>query len=145
MAGLTYLHCLWTSPAVREAIRQDDVISTCTDCTIVLVVMSERWAGASPYRDIFEALAARTMTMMVDKNDQWWMLPTRSTLSNGLDQKALNQWMADIVDVGMSDGMDRMLTGLIGSVTSQEHDMDEARKDWEEAPTVQYVEGGSNC
>ncbi|KIN08863.1 hypothetical protein OIDMADRAFT_100432 [Oidiodendron maius Zn] len=114
MAGLTYLHCLWTSPAIREAVRHDDLSSTCTDCTIVLAVMAEKWKGAAPYRDIFDALASRTMTMMVDKNHDQWMLPTTLALSDGLDPADLIQWMADITDMGMSDGMDRLLTGLIG-------------------------------
>jgi hypothetical protein len=110
MAGLTYLHCLWTSPAVREVVRNDDLNSTCTDCTIVLVVMAEKWKGAAPYRDIFEALAGRTMTMMVDKNHEQWMSPTTWGLSDGLDPADLTQWIADITDMGMSDWIDKLFT-----------------------------------
>lgn len=124
MAGLTYLHCLWTSPIVRETVRHDDLSSTCSDCMIVLVVMAERWKGAAPYRDIFEALASRTRTMMVDKSYEWWTESNCSTLSDGLDQGDLTQWMADINDMGISDGVDRILTGLIGEFTPQEHEMD---------------------
>lgn len=120
LAGLTYLHCLWTSPAARGVVRQDDVSSTCTDCTMVLVVMAERWEGAAPYRDIFEALASRTMTMMVDKNHEKWMLPSGSRQSDGLDPGDLTRWMADIADTGMSDGIDRFLTGLIGDLPSKD-------------------------
>ncbi|KAF7541951.1 hypothetical protein G7054_g357 [Neopestalotiopsis clavispora] len=68
LAGLTYLHCLWISPAARKSRRHDTVSSTCTDCTMVLVVMAERWTGATPYRDIFETLSKRTITMMTDLN-----------------------------------------------------------------------------
>jgi hypothetical protein len=110
MAGLTYLHCLWTSPAVRDVVRNDDLNSTCTDCTIVLVVMTEKWKGAAPYLDIFEALASRTMTMMVDKNHEQWMSSTTSALSDGLDPADLTQWMADITDMGMSGWIDRLFT-----------------------------------
>lgn len=68
LAGLTYLHCLWISPAARKSRRHDTVSSTCSDCTMVLVVMAERWTGATPYRDIFETLSKRTITMMTDLN-----------------------------------------------------------------------------
>lgn len=116
-AGLTYLHCLWAFPAAREAVRHEDVISTCTDCTIVLVVMGERWAGAAPYRDIFEALASRTMSMIVDKNQG----PCgATTLADGVDQGQWEQWMGDIADVRMSDGLDQLLTGLVGEYTAGE-------------------------
>ncbi|OBT65299.1 hypothetical protein VE03_04680 [Pseudogymnoascus sp. 23342-1-I1] len=119
MAGLTYLHCLWASPAVREAVRHDSLSSTCSDCTIVLVVMAERWKGVAPYRDIFEALASRTRTMMVDKNHEWWTEPASLTLLDGLDQEDLTQWMADINDSSMSDGIDRFLSGLVGDFIQQ--------------------------
>ena len=123
LAGLTYLHCLWTSPFVRETVRHDDMSKTCTDCTIVLVMMTVQWEGAAPYRDIFEALASRTMTMMVNKNQEWDLVPASSMLSDGLNQEDLTQWMADIADVGMSDGIDRLLTGLVGDFTSREQEM----------------------
>jgi hypothetical protein len=124
MAGLTYLHCLWASPAVREAVRYDDISSTFTDCTMLLVVIAERWKSAGPYRDIFEALASRTMTMMVDKNHEQWMLLAPSTLSDRQVPGNLTQWMADIADVGMSDGVDRALNNLIGEFISQEQKTD---------------------
>ncbi len=119
LSGLTYLHCLWMSPAVREVTRQDQASSTCTDCTIVLVIIAERWEAAAPYRDIFETLASRTMTMMADKKHQEWILPGTST--DALDQSPgeLTQWMASIADTGMSDGYDRLLTGLVGDLPRQ--------------------------
>jgi hypothetical protein len=67
LAGLTYLHILWTSEYVRATIRSDQISSVCSDCTMVLVVLAERWQGAAPYRDIFEALASRTMTMLTNE------------------------------------------------------------------------------
>lgn len=42
LAGLTYLHTLWTSSDVRRTTRRDDVYATCTACTMVLVIMAER-------------------------------------------------------------------------------------------------------
>lgn len=43
LAGLTYIYCLWTSPAAREASRHDHVSRTCMDCTMFLVILAERW------------------------------------------------------------------------------------------------------
>ena len=118
LAGLTYLHCLWTSPAVREATRQDQMSSTCTDCTIVLVIMAERWDTVAPYRDIFDALASRTMAMVADKSREKSMLPgtavTASTQPDGHDPEDFSQWMAGIVETGMFEGVDRLLPDLIG-------------------------------
>jgi hypothetical protein len=114
MAGLTYLHCLWTSPAARKAVRYDKLSNTCTDCTIVLVVMAERWEGAAPYLEIFEALASRTTTMMVDESHERCTPPNPSTISDDVDSVNLTQWMADISNTGMSDGVDSLLSGLIG-------------------------------
>jgi hypothetical protein len=59
---------------------------------------------------------------MVDRNYEWWMKLTSWTPSDGLDQGDLTQWMADINDMGMSDGIDRLLTGLIGDFAPQEHE-----------------------
>lgn len=64
LAGLTYLHCIWNSASVRKNSRQIDVINTCTACTMVLVIIAERYRNAKSYRDIFEQLAERTITMI---------------------------------------------------------------------------------
>ncbi|CAG9961946.1 unnamed protein product, partial [Clonostachys byssicola] len=66
LAGLTYIHCLWTSSETRAAIRRDTVASTCTNCMMILVVMTERWASVAPYRDTFEILSNATQSMLVD-------------------------------------------------------------------------------
>jgi hypothetical protein len=68
LAGLTFLHSLWTTKEVREACRRD-VVATCTSCTIVLVVMGERWNVAQPYRDLFNLLADATQAMLAESND----------------------------------------------------------------------------
>ncbi|KAF7561495.1 hypothetical protein G7046_g2644 [Stylonectria norvegica] len=112
LAGLTYLHCLWTSPAAREAHRQGQVSSTCTDCTIVLVLMAERWDTAAPYRDIFETLASRTMTMMDDRTEG---KPTSTSALDDADaggEGDLMQWMTEMADGGMSEGFNGLLSSL---------------------------------
>lgn len=111
LSGLTYLHCLWVSPAVRNKARHDQVSSTCSDCTVLLVVMAERWDGVSPYRDIFEALASRTMTMLVDGINSDTNQHKDVDSQDDLDW---SQWIADINDTGMSGTVDRLLTGLMG-------------------------------
>lgn len=68
LAGLTFLHSLWTSEEVRAACRRD-VVATCTSCTIVLVVMGERWNVAQPYRDLFNLLADATQAMLAELHD----------------------------------------------------------------------------
>lgn len=64
LAGLTYLFCLWRSRSVRERSRQTDVMSTCMACTMVLTITAERWNFATPYRDIFELLSVKTISMV---------------------------------------------------------------------------------
>jgi hypothetical protein len=81
--------------------------------------MAERWKDAAPYRDIFEALASSTRTMMVNKNHEQWIEPASLTLLESLDQEDLSQWMADINDISMSDGIDTLLTGLVGDFIQQ--------------------------
>lgn len=132
LAGLTYLHCLWTSRAVRRHARHDRVSGTCTDCTLLLAVMAERWEGVAPYRDIFEALAARTLTMLVERGaeDQGALAVPAAvgTAAAGAETSALldgagleddgldwDQWIADITDTGMSGTVDKLLTDLRGS------------------------------
>ncbi|RDW70415.1 hypothetical protein BP5796_08812 [Coleophoma crateriformis] len=116
LAGLTYLHCLWTSHQIRETTRQDEISSTCTACTMVLVVLAERWEQAAPYRDIFEALAAKTMSMIVDKHQERWRIPDDSAPIVGQYGAPLHidmaQWFTNIADVGVSDGIESLLTGL---------------------------------
>lgn len=120
-AGLTYLHCIWTIlPAVRDTVRYNEISNTCTDCTMVLVVMAERWKDVAPYRDMFEALASRTMAMVVGNGHEQWTLPVPSTPTLTLDPDDLARWTAAIADSGMSDGIDELLSGLMGCETSPE-------------------------
>lgn len=108
IAGLTYLHCLWASPTLREATRQDTVRSTCTACTVVLVLMAQWHEPVEPYRDIFEVIASRTMTMLIE-SDAGKPLALRQE-----DSADLLQWMADISNRGtLATGFDDLLTSFI--------------------------------
>ncbi|KAM6529065.1 hypothetical protein FALCPG4_010017 [Fusarium falciforme] len=113
LAGLTNLHCLWTSPAVRQAARIDSVSNSFTTCTMLLAIMAERWEGAAPYRDLFEALTSRAMAMLVERK-QHEPLPTSPVGSTVPNIEDLTQWAAQIADVGMPDAFGSLLSGLIG-------------------------------
>lgn len=116
VAGLTYLHCLWASPITREKTRYDEVSNTCTDCTMVLVIMAERLEAAASFRDMFKALAKRTMTMMVDKNDQDWIFSGDPMRAHGPDSENMAEWMAGINNTGLSVGVSDLLDGLVGNL-----------------------------
>lgn len=119
LAGLTYLHCLWTSAAVRNSARHDQISSTCSDCTMLLTVMAERWSAVGPYRDLFEALASRTMTMLVERNNSTASSHGSSNgHANDSDDLDWSQWLADIADTrGMSNTVDKLLMGLMSDST----------------------------
>ncbi|KAH7126515.1 fungal-specific transcription factor domain-containing protein [Dactylonectria estremocensis] len=116
LAGLTNLHCLWTSTAVRQAVRIDSVSNTFTTCTMLLAIMAERWEGAAPYRDLFEALASRAMAMMVERKQHETApaLPAPSAESDNPNIEDLTLWASQIADVGMPDAFGSLLSGLIG-------------------------------
>lgn len=68
LAGLTYLYCLWRSPYVRLRTRPTTVMNTSMACTTVLIIIADRWPSAISYRDIFETLSERTISMMCGEN-----------------------------------------------------------------------------
>ncbi|KAK1622621.1 fungal-specific transcription factor domain-containing protein [Colletotrichum phormii] len=78
LGGLTYLYCLWRSKRVRDSTRQADVVTTCMACTTVLIIIAERWNLATSYRDIFEALSQRTISMVC--NDGQKPAPSNASL-----------------------------------------------------------------
>lgn len=113
LAGLTYLHCLWTSPAAREACGYGKANATCNDCIIALVVMAERWDAAAPYREIFIALANRTMSMMSDRIAESASRNMTSAESKDHDNKEdMTEWMRIVADAGVLQGYNGLLTGL---------------------------------
>ncbi|KAF2008884.1 hypothetical protein BU24DRAFT_468668 [Aaosphaeria arxii CBS 175.79] len=67
MAGLTYLYCIWRSPCVRQRTKPNAVMNTSMACTTVLIIIADRWPSAIPYRDIFETLSERTVSMICEE------------------------------------------------------------------------------
>ena len=118
LAGLTYLHCLWSSKTACESVQYSDVSKTCIDCTMVLVVIAQEWEDGAPYRDIFETLAGRTLSMVVDRNSQGQPLPNLSPPVSGTpDREVVSRWMADIDGKGMLSGFDSLLSGFLDNMS----------------------------
>ncbi|KAH6957791.1 fungal-specific transcription factor domain-containing protein [Ilyonectria sp. MPI-CAGE-AT-0026] len=126
-AGLTYLHCLWTSAAVCHETSLDDMSSALTSCTMVLTVVAERFKNAAPYRDICEALCNRTRRMMSDRGDETSTLQRQATGPNDTDSVNFTQWMAEISGEGMSDAVSNLLTGLVSEFVGQDEGAGEPR------------------
>ncbi|OJJ94768.1 hypothetical protein ASPACDRAFT_1892172 [Aspergillus aculeatus ATCC 16872] len=116
LAGLTYLHCLWTtsSAARGEVSGSADADSTCNDCTIALVIMAERWDVAAPYRDIFVALASRTMSMLSAKACEERLSDRVDSASawGRAEQDDCTEWMNMVADAGVLNGSNGLLTGI---------------------------------
>lgn len=83
LGGLTYLYCLWCSPTVRDNARQADIINTCMACSTVLTIIAERWNLASSYREMFEVLSQRTISMMCSDSAADLLLPSMASMTQG--------------------------------------------------------------
>lgn len=70
LGGLTYLFCIWKSVKLRQNCRKMDVINTCMACNTALVIIAERWNKATPYRDIFELLSEKTISLVCGDDAQ---------------------------------------------------------------------------
>ncbi|KAJ6071621.1 transcriptional regulator family: Fungal Specific TF [Penicillium canescens] len=108
LAGLTYLHCLWTSPVAREVSGRGQANSTCNDCTIALTVMADRWDVATPFRETFVALASRTMAMMSEQADENVSKNVPSADSENWAEEDSAEWMRIVTGAGVL----RALTGF---------------------------------
>lgn len=125
LGGLTYLHTLWASNDVRQATRREDVYTTCTACTMVLVIMAERWKAAAPYRDIFDTLSSKTITMMCDTERAPWPISqsntrkqpgavTQPATEQPLGHLPFQEWIENVADIGMCEGVQSMLDTFLG-------------------------------
>lgn len=125
LAGLTYLHCLWTSSIVRRGTSYDKMSCVLTDCTMLLVVLAERWKRAAPYRDLFETLAKRTTKMMTAENREQWITSTLPSDQARTESENVTRWVADITDTGISDGIGDLLSGLVADFLPHEQEAEE--------------------
>ncbi|KAJ3461094.1 hypothetical protein MRS44_011961 [Fusarium solani] len=118
-AGLTYLHCLWASAQLRQETGITEMSAILTSCTMLLVVITERWKKAAPYKDVFEAFCSRTTSMMANRGSQQPLLRP-SMESSSAETERFAEWMANISSLGMSEAVDDLLIGLITDVEPQE-------------------------
>ncbi|KAK2766349.1 fungal specific transcription factor [Colletotrichum kahawae] len=109
--GLTYLGCLWKSKRVRGKAQEKDISATLEACLKVLAI-AEDWHPESPYRQIFEKLAQRTMKMVSgdDVDPPFRHLPSIGavneafqdeswfTLGGEMDLTALQDWDSWLAD-----------------------------------------------
>ncbi|KAL5341016.1 fungal-specific transcription factor domain-containing protein [Aspergillus crustosus] len=99
LGGLTYLYCLWRSRRVREKTRQTDVVSTCLACSTVLVIIAERWNLATSYRDLFEALSEKTISMVCGDDN----LTNPSRAPWGGENTSEDPLLQDWINNGLND------------------------------------------
>ncbi|KAF4339738.1 transcription activator acu-15 [Fusarium beomiforme] len=103
LGGLTYLYCIWKSSRVRQASKRMDIINTCMACNTTLVIIAERWSKAVPYRDIFEVLSEKTISLICGDNSQprgeneTSREPDQNQI---LDTRPLEDW---ILEIGTDD------------------------------------------
>ncbi|KAI8713851.1 hypothetical protein NCS52_01230900 [Fusarium sp. LHS14.1] len=119
-AGLTYLHCLWTSAAVRHQTSLDEMNSTPTSCTMLLTVIADRFKSAASYRDVFEALCSRTKKMMVDGGGEQSGVQLSTMDPCDVAPGMFTQWMAEISDAGISNAVNSLLAGLVSDCVTYE-------------------------
>jgi hypothetical protein len=126
LAGLTYLHCLWSSEYIRKSISHVDVINTCTSCNMVLVIIAERWSVATSYRDLFEKLSEKTINMVFGGDVNAKPIPAANTNldsdnSNyydssgqpGFSNAQFQDWIADLGETNVPDESSWFVQGLI--------------------------------
>ena len=111
LAGVTFLHCLWSSAETRAIYRLDKVSSICTSIMIVLAIMSERWTAVEAYRDAFEMLSSATQTMLVEASTGP-TAPSRPVLSSGgYDQ--FTDYLSCMTEVGMCSSVEELLASMV--------------------------------
>ncbi|KAK3656292.1 hypothetical protein LTR56_002993 [Elasticomyces elasticus] len=107
VAGLTFLHCLCVSSEVRRMYGKDRVSSVTTACTIVLVIMTERWAAAQPYRDMFNMLSEKTQAMLAQQDDR------REPRLPLVSMEQASAGVRSIAGLGMDDSVRHLLADMV--------------------------------
>ncbi|EXJ82089.1 hypothetical protein A1O1_08158 [Capronia coronata CBS 617.96] len=114
LAGVTFLHCLWSSPETRAAYRPDKVSTICTSIMIVLAVMSERWTAVEAYRDSFEMLSTATQTMLyeISTASAASTAPSGPVISSeGGDQ--FTDYLSYMTEIGMCATVEELLSTMV--------------------------------
>lgn len=111
LAGLTFLYCLWTDGACRRTYRRDAVNGACTACTVALVIITERWSPAQPYRDTFQALANATQSMLAEQEERGHPdpnLPVLKQVPMGMPEQ-----LSSINAIGMCPSTELLLREMV--------------------------------
>ncbi|CAI6097316.1 unnamed protein product [Clonostachys chloroleuca] len=126
LAGLTYLFCLWRCRSVRAKTRQTDVMNTCMACTMVLTITAERWSFATRYRDIFELLSVKTISMVCGETTiTSGGLPGASPLSKLAqvnDQTGFQDWLTGINDFPVPEDSEWLVEELLHGIREFDQD-----------------------
>ncbi|CAH0052307.1 unnamed protein product [Clonostachys solani] len=126
LAGLTYLFCLWRCRSVRAKTRQTDVMNTCMACTMVLTITAERWSFATRYRDIFELLSVKTISMVCGETTiTSGGLPGASPLSKLAqvnDQTGFQDWLTGINDFPVPEDSEWLVEELLHGMREFDQD-----------------------
>ncbi|KAF5649605.1 transcription activator acu-15 [Fusarium sp. NRRL 52700] len=123
LGGLTYLYCIWKSSGVRQSTKRMDIINTCMACNTALVIIAERWSKAVPYRDIFEVLSERTISLVCGDGS---LSRGANEASQALDQnqsadpRAVEDWALDIVADDMPVDSEWFVQELLQGMSNNE-------------------------
>jgi hypothetical protein len=126
LGGMTYLYCLWRSAKIRQTARLKDVMGTCMACSIVLIIIAERWRLATAYRDMFEKLTERTINMLeMDISRRNQTGNSSDIPAMGLDMFAddalpFDEWILDLDNVGVPPESDWLVQELLEGVRNFE-------------------------
>lgn len=118
LGGLTYLYCLWRSPKVREKARKMDVINTCMACNTVLIIIAERWNQATTYRDIFELLSEKTISLVCGdvSQSQGWNMElnvSQDATQMGPEQPFLQDWIMGLEETTIPEESEWLVQELL--------------------------------
>ncbi|KAF5695164.1 transcription activator acu-15 [Fusarium denticulatum] len=123
LGGLTYLYCIWKSSRVRQAAKRMDIINTCMACNTALVIIAERWSKAVPYRDIFEVLSERTISLVCGDGSLSRGTNEASQTSDqnqSADPRAVEDWSLDIVADDMPVDSEWFVQELLQGMSNNE-------------------------
>ncbi|KAF5983587.1 transcription activator acu-15 [Fusarium coicis] len=123
LGGLTYLYCIWKSTRVRQATKRMDIINTCMACNTALVIIAERWSKAVPYRDIFQVLSERTISLICGDGSLSQGANEAAQASDrhqSIDPRAVEDWALDIVADDMPVDSEWLVQELLQGMSNNE-------------------------
>lgn len=85
---------------------------------MVLVVIAQSWEEAAPYRDLFDVLANRTVSMLTGRLNTANMTSSFSLPVGASEHETLISWITDISNIGISEEMESLLAGYVGEFGS---------------------------